>query len=288
MQKSVSGVKTSSEDSKFSVQNALQQIESGLDSISTNEEWLRFLTFQSHFFNYSLNNTFLIYFQRPDARYVCGYNKWRQMNRYVKKGEKAIKILAPCRYKVEQADSDTAADNIYAIRGFTIVSVFDISQTDGDDSIIPVVVKGLSDDGMAAADLYNILLDHIVDIPVHETDSLSSKGAYSPTTQEIFIKSALSNTQKVKTLLHEFTHHLHHSSYNDEESRALGEVIAESTAYVVCSFLGYDTTDYSLTYVKTWAKDSNQLKAVGTKIQIIASDIISRIEQHFMNISEAS
>jgi antirestriction protein ArdC len=277
-----------SEDGKFSVQNALQQIEQGLDSISTNEEWLRFLSFQSYFYNYSLNNTLLIYFQKPDARYVCGYNAWRQMNRYVRRGEKGIKILAPCRYKVEREEPDVTVDDIYVIRGFTIVNVFDISQTDGDNSMIPVVVRGLSDESGAAADLYNALFNDIINIPVHESVTLSSKGCYSPHAQEIFIRSDLSDIQRVKTLIHEFAHHLHHTKYDEQESRSLGEVIAESTAFVVCSFLGLDTSEYSIPYIKTWGKDTKQLKTVGVKIQMIASDIIGRIEQNTAPVIEAS
>jgi antirestriction protein ArdC len=247
---------------------AFKNIEEGIKNISSNEEWKKFLAFQSRFYNYSFQNAMLIYHQRPSSTFVAGYNAWKQLGRYVKKGEKAIRILAPCKYKKED-------DEGYTINGFRVVSVFDLEQTDGDDSLLPVLVKGLQ--GSDVDDLYQRLIDAI-EIPVTEKAELPANGQYFPATKEIFIKEDLSSLQRVKTLVHEYAHHLHHTKYLDKESRGEKEIVAESAAFITCSHWELDTSDYSLPYLKTWLDDPKQFKQLGTKINIVASEIIGLLE----------
>ncbi len=251
------------------LKTALKTIEDGIKNINSNEEWQKFLTFQSRFYNYSFQNAMLIYHQRPSSTFVAGYNAWKQLHRYVKRGEKAIRILAPCKYKKED-------DEGYTINGFRIVSVFDLEQTDGDDSLLPVVIKGLQ--GSDADDLYQKIINAI-EIPVTEKTELPANGQYFPQTKEIFIKEGISPLQKVKTLVHEYAHHLHHTKHLDKENkRSEREIVAETAAYIVCSHWGLDTGDYSLPYIKTWLDDPKQFKVLGSKINTIAADIINLLE----------
>lgn len=250
------------------LKTALKTIEDGIKNISSNEEWQKFLAFQSRFYNYSFQNAMLIYHQRPSSTFVAGYNAWKQLRRYVKKGEKAIRILAPCKYKKED-------DEGYTINGFRIVSVFDLEQTEGDDNLVPVVIKGLQ--GSDAEGLCNNLIVSI-EIPVIEKAELPANGQYFPATKEIFIKKGISQLQRVKTLIHELAHHLHHTKYLDKESKGDREIVAESAAFIVCTNWNLDTSDYSLPYIKTWLDDPKQFKQLGTKINIIASEIIGLLE----------
>jgi antirestriction protein ArdC len=109
---------------------------------------------------------------------------------------------------------------------------------------------------------------------VKERPDIRAKGTYDIIKKVITIKSGLSYQQKIKTLVHEYVHHIHHSKYHNEESRDLSEIIAESTAYIVCSNIGVQCDDYSIPYLKTWCNDIRQLKMVGITIQKIAREII--------------
>lgn len=264
----------------FSVQDAMDQIEKAIENISSNESWLNYLAFQARFPYYSFNNTMLIYYQLPTARYVCGFNRWKEMNRYVRKGEKGIRILAPCRYKLETDESPLSDDDPrYIVKGFKLVSVFDISQTDGSDEFIPILVKGLSGDSEELTAIYNQLISTVIDIPVVEASEMAAKGSYNPTDQIIRINTSNSVLQKIKTLIHEYAHHLHHTKYHNGEGYDVGEIIAESTAYIVASHLSLDTSEYSVPYIQNWCQDVKQLKNVGNIIQKIASEMITKLER---------
>jgi antirestriction protein ArdC len=273
-------------ESKFNVQKALEHIEDGLKNIQNNQEWIKFLAFQSRFHDYSFNNTLLIYLQDPNASFVCGYSTWRNMDRYVIKGQKAIKILAPCRYKVEQEDDETS--DMYVVKGFRVVSVFDLRQTDGDTSSIPIVIHGMKDDSNDLTALYDSLINSMLEIEVKEVSNIRPKGYYDPVNQLIAINSSLATKQKIKTLIHEYTHHLHLTRYFNDESRDLAEVIAESSAYIVSSYLGIDTSDYSIPYINSWTKDTNGLKLIGNKIQQISHEIINSIIKPLENANACS
>ena len=153
------------------IKSALTSIEEGLATINSDEDWIRYLKFNSMFYNYSYNNIILIMMQRPDATYVAGYTAWRKLNRYVKKGEKGIGILCPCIRKVE-AFKEPDDTNVYndkeaekevkkVVSGFKIGYVFDLSQTDGDDSMLPVLVTGLAGNSEQEQAIYEALLKYV-------------------------------------------------------------------------------------------------------------------------------
>lgn len=168
----------------FSVADAVKRIEQGLDNINTSAEWLKFLSFQSMFYHYSFCNTVLIFLQNPCASHVAGFTRWKSLGRFVRRGEKSIKIFAPCTYKSEPEGDSTEKPAI--LKGFRLASVFDIGQTDGDDSTIPVVVRGLSGDGDDLAHLYEEIRGSL-EIPVVEAIDMAAKGAMI-----LFIKSSIS------------------------------------------------------------------------------------------------
>lgn len=257
------------------VHEAYLKLQAALAYIDTNEAWLNYLAFQAKFHSYSFGNTLLIYSQNPVASYVAGFRKWQTMDRYVRKGEHGIKILAPLKYKVA---ADGEEDDIFKLRGFRLVTVFDISQTDGSDECLPVLVSGLKGSFKGDDAIYEAIKS-MIDIPVAEVDQFASKGCYFPADPRIEIRSDMSTPQKIKTLCHEFSHHLHHTRCYEDEGYSTGEVIAESAAYIVCSYLGIDTSEYSVGYVNSWSKDTTALQSVANKIQKISAEIIDLIDK---------
>lgn len=263
------------------VKEAYDQLQEALNTISTNKGWLDYLSFQSRFYKFSLNNTLLIYSQNPRASYVAGYRQWQGLNRYVMKGEIGIRILAPLKYKVKE---DECGDNEFRLAGFKLVSVFDISQTDGSDEFLPTLVGGLKGSFEGEEAIYSRLLD-IVEIPVTEVTQLAAKGYYYPSNPRIEIRASMPMVQKIKTLSHELSHHLHHTKYFSGETYDICEVTAESSAFIVCSYLGIDSTDYSAGYVNTWIKDVAAIKATASKVQMISSEIIALLDGSATNNS---
>ena len=227
------------------IKSALTSIEEGLATINSDEDWIRYLKFNSMFYNYSYNNIILIMMQRPDATYVAGYTAWRKLNRYVKKGEKGIGILCPCIRKVE-AFKEPDDTNVYndkeaekevkkVVSGFKIGYVFDLSQTDGDDSMLPVLVTGLAGNSEQEQAIYEALLKYVSSqYTVQEVTGTSAKGSYNIETQVITVRSDLEYRQKLKSLLHELSHAIDFSMHPDDTiPRNKRELIAESCAFVL-------------------------------------------------------
>ncbi len=263
------------EKDRFSISDALKCIYEGLVNIKSDLEWQNFLVFQAKFHSYSFGNTMLIYFQKPNASYVLGFSKWKTLGRYVRKGEQSIKILAPVTYKDKESEEEK---DRYILAGFKPVSVFDISQTEGDTSSLPILVKGLPENNQ-----YSIIYESIkaaIGIPVVEKSDMRSKGHYNLNLKQITINNSYSDTQMLKTLLHEYAHHLHFTQYFQDEASNVCEIIAESAAYVVSKYLNIDTSDYSFGYIMGWSDNLNEFNLVCNKIQKISDEIIKKIEPH--------
>ena len=271
------------------IKEALDRIETGLATINTDEDWLKFLQFQSLFYHYSFGNTMLIYMQNSQASYVMGYKAWNKLGRYVKKGEKGIAILAPCFKKVTtfKEPEDKAVYNDEAgekeekriIGGFRIAYVFDLSQTEGSDEQLPVLVKGLAGNGEQEKEIYEKIRAYIsTKQPIEEVTGTASKGSYSIETGIIRVRSDMDYVQKIKTIIHEYAHCIDFSLHPDKEiSRNKRELVAESVAFVVSLRLGIDTSSYSIGYLKTWLKDRGELKEIANSVQEIASAIINEL-----------
>jgi len=253
----------------------LEQLSEGIAKLTTSEAWQRYLRFQARFHRYSFGNTLLIAGQRPYATQVAGFHAWRKLNRFVRKGEKAIFILAPMVGKKTDEDGEEK----HFLFGFRWVPVFDVSQTDGDP--LPTVCSALE-----GAD-ENGCFDRLTEVArglgfsVEITSLSGPHGVCSHNEHTIKIEEADSPLQQVKTLAHEIAHAILHEKAEGE--RGLIELEAESTAYVVCQSLGLDSADYSFGYVAAWASGGSSalagIKASGERIQKAAAQILQSFER---------
>ena len=273
------------------IKAALNRIEDCLATINTDEDWLKFLCFQAQFYNYSFGNAMLIFSQNPNATYVKGYKAWNQLGRYVKKGSKGLAILAPCIRKVEvfkepenknlYHDEEAEKEIKKVVSGFRIAYVYDIADTDGDDSMLPVLVTGLAGNGEQEKEIYERLLNVISkEHCVQKVSGTASKGSFNLETKVISIREDLEYLQKIKTLLHEYAHLLDFQMHpEDDISRNRRELIAESVAFIVSLRLGLDTSRYSMSYIKSWLKDKEELKIIADSVQKIAYTIITELAE---------
>lgn len=273
------------------IKAALNRIEDCLATINTDEDWLKFLSFQAQFYNYSFGNAMLIFSQNPNATYVKGYKAWNQLGRYVKKGSKGLAILAPCIRKVEvfkepenknlYHDEEAEKEIRKVVSGFRIAYVYDIADTDGDDSMLPVLVTGLAGNSEQEKEIYERLLGVISKGHcVQEVSGTASKGSFNLETEVISIRGDLEYLQKIKTLLHEYAHLLDFQMHpEDDISRNRRELIAESVAFIVSLRLGLDTSRYSMSYIKSWLKDKEELKIIADSVQKIAYTIITELAE---------
>jgi len=253
----------------------LEKLAEGISNLTSSEEWQRHLDVQSRFHRYSFGNVLLIAAQRHEATRVAGFNAWRKMNRSVRKGEKAIWILAPMVYK--NADAEDGQDDL-VIRGFKFVPVFDVAQTDGEE-FSTVCSRLDGDDPIGAYDiLFEVARSIGFAVVPHEFDG-TTNGDCSHSEHRIRIEVRNTPTQQVKTLAHEIAHALLHENF---EYRSLAELEAESVAFVVCQSIGIDSSDYSFGYVATWAGGGEQaiagIKASGERIQKTAATILRAFE----------
>ena len=284
------------------IKAALDRIDDCLATINTNEDWLRYLSFQSLFYNYSFGNTMLIFAQNPQATYVKGYKAWNQLGRYVKRGSKGLAILAPCFKKVEAfkepenkaeyQDTEGEKETKRVISGFRVTYVYDIADTHGSDEYLPVLVKGLAGNSDAEKEIYDRLLVFIsTEHTVKEVTKTASKGSYNIQTGVICVRSDLEYLQKIKTLLHEYAHAIDFKLHPEPDvSRNRRELIAESVAFVVSMRLGLDTSSYSMSYIKSWLKDADELKIIADTVQKVSAHIINNLAESsdsaFSNLKE--
>ena len=280
---------------------ALERIDDSLAAINTNEDWLKYLSFQSLFYNYSFGNAMLIYSQNPEAIYVKGYRAWNKLGRYVKKGSKGLAILAPCFKKVEDfKEPENKAEyhdaegekEVRTISGFRVVYVYDIADTDGSDEYLLVLVKGLSGNSEEEKEIYEKLFCFIsTKHKVTEVTATASKGSYNLETGDICVRADLEYLQKIKTILHEYAHAIDFTMHPEPDvSRNRRELIAESVAFVVSLRLGLDTSSYSMGYIKSWLKDTDELKIIADTVQKVSAHIINNLAEYsdyaFSNLKE--
>jgi antirestriction protein ArdC len=261
----------------------LAELSAGVRDLTTSEKWTAYLDTQSKFHAYSFNNALLIALQNPTATRVAGYNKWKELDHQVKKGEHGIVILAPIVRTKKDEDGDKEKDKKY-IAGFTTVSVFDVSQTDGPP--LPEAVTKL--EGVDAEGQFKSLSDvaETFGFSVEKVDDATLGGANGdcdPRTKRIRVKASNGGKQQVKTLAHELGHALLHEEDSDLP-RGHKEVEAESVAYVVSQSLGIDSSDYSFGYLAHWLKGDpdeaeKTIKSSGMRIQKAAHQIIEAFDK---------
>ncbi|WP_013334987.1 ArdC-like ssDNA-binding domain-containing protein [Gloeothece verrucosa] len=261
--------------------DALEKLEAGISELLTSNNWQQYLKKQSQFHRYSFNNTMLILLQCPHASRVAGYQQWQNLGRQVKKGEKGIKILAPLKRKVERETDNGNPEFKWILNGFKIVSVFDISQTEGDD--LPQIVSSLTGDDQG-------LLNRLVafsennKVPVYFKGALGANGycRYDRITgepKEIVVDPLLPPLGKAKTLAHEIAHSILHKrgDYVEHTPTSTAELEAESVAFVILQHFGLDSSNYSFGYICSWQQEKDaieQLKRSGASIQKAAQQVI--------------
>lgn len=262
-------------------QEALLQLQAGVEKLVTGDDWKRALEVQARFHKYSFANTMLIWMQCPQATYVGGMKTvWNKMGRFVKKGERAINILAPILIK--DKDEETGRESKVCI-GFKTVGVFDLSQTDGEPFVAPDILSPEELDGDAPAHLIDAMSglanDRNFRITEGQMFSESMKGYTQPDSKEIVLKGGVSSLQKLKTLIHEIAHvilHIEDEDFDYRTCRGQAEIEAESVAFVVCSVLGLPTDDYSFAYVGGWSNgDMDEVRKAGERVAKTAKTILA-------------
>lgn len=289
------------------IREITDKLEQGIQEMFESERYMEYLRTMSKFHNYSLNNTLLIAMQKPDATLVAGYTTWKnQFGRQVQRNEKAIRILAPAPYKVkvemEKIDPKTQKPVLdpdgnpvkepqeITKPAFKVVSVFDVSQTDGRD--IPTLgVEELRGE-VEKYDIFFEALKRSCPVPMEfEEIQTGAKGYYHQVDHRIAIQQDMSQVQTVKTAIHEMAHQKLHAIENQQDenqklTRNGKEVEAESVAYTICQHFGIDTSDYSFSYIAGWSagKETPELKASLNTIRRAASEMITEIEGHVQEI----
>jgi antirestriction protein ArdC len=276
------------------VKEAQELLASAVASLVTDEDWkhyLEFQAFQGKFHKYSANNYMLILMQCPHASLVAGYNKWQELGRQVRKGEKGIRILAPMVFKRTETDSngdETESKRIW----FKVVSVFDISQTDGEPVPFPSAMPGAPVllDGEAPEGLYDGLAALVAaqGYTLERGDCQGANGYTDFMGKRVRVRDDVSAAQACKTLAHELAHILlDHKTREITRDRC--EVEAESVAYIVGRLHGLDSTGYSLPYVAHWADGSaEKVKETADKVTKIAEQILAVLESKEDALADAA
>jgi antirestriction protein ArdC len=232
----------------------LEQLRQATSALLTSEGWQRWLRTRSRFHRYSLRNTLLIAFQCPDATHVAGFRRWLELGRCVRKGEKAIRIFAPVRYRRRGSEGAGDDQDESQLVGFKLAAVFDVSQTEPLPGVEPVPLDppGQPVDGDSHANLLVPLERHAASLgfTVGYRPLQGRAGYCSVRDMRITIDSQLPGNGKVATLVHELAH-AHGVDYA-RFSRAEAELIVESVAYIVCASVGLDTSSDSVPYLAGW------------------------------------
>lgn len=257
------------------VEALMTQLGQGVEEMYNSEKWREALDFLSRFHTYSWFNALLIGMQRSGATHVAGFNTWKGTGRYVRRGEKAIKILAPRFGK--QTDPKTGAEEDVVV-GFIPVSVFDVSQTEGPPlPAIPSLVP-ITGNSRAARSLYE-RLKKIIPIPVEERELGQADGQFDPLLGCIAIRESLPWNARVVALVHEYAHYLMHDGpANRFKERRYEEAIAEGIAYIVVRHFGIDPGQQSFEYIAEWSRERGLVWTVGPQIQRTATFIIGQIQ----------
>lgn len=300
---------------KDRMREIVDSIENGIKELFESDKYRQYLATMSRFHRYSVNNTMLIYMQRPDATHVAGFNKWRdQFGRNVLKGEKGIRIIAPTPYKKKieeiKTDPETNAPVLDAdgkaiieekeirIPMFKVVSVFDVSQTAGKP--LPQLAADLSGN-VQQYEVFIEALRRASPVPMEiKSVARDTDGFFSAKAQSITIRAGMSEVQTVCAAVHEIAHaklhdYEHMTELADdgetilvpgEKSRNTEEVEAESISYAVCQYYGIETGENSFGYIATWSKgkELKELRASLETINKTASELITDIDRHFAEI----
>lgn len=265
------------------VQDALKVLDAGVASLIASEGWTNYLKAQARLTRYSFNNTFWLLLQGIErdcqVSQCAGFQAWKKLGRQVRAGEKSFKVLAPCSYKRSIEKSDGTTEEKTGVYGFRIVSVFDVSQTDG-DPLPTVATEILGSDETARAIFAQLSRwSEARGVPVSRENTGSAGGFFSRSDTRIAVSDTAGDIQALKTLVHEVAHSILHAT-DEGDTRETKEVEAESTAFVVLQALGLDTSGYSFGYVAVWSKGSKEaVRAVANRVQKTARTILDALSE---------
>ena len=306
--KSTFDPKAAAEARKKEMDQITEKLETGVKDVFQGDNYKNYLDFCAKLPRYSVNNQILIMMQKPDATMCQSFTGWKEMGRFVRKGEKGIRVLAPAPYKIEREqdkmdasgkpmldkDGEPIKETVEVkVNAFKPVSTFDISQTEGE----PVPRLGV-DELIGGVDGYDTLIEAVISavgVPVAfgQIES-SAKGYFSIDENRIAVQEGMSQAQTLKTILHEGGHAALHSreamdQSGDKKSRNQKECEAESIAYVVCQHYGVDTSEYTFGYVAGWSENQEvpELKASLDTIRRAASDLITKIDEKVAELTQS-
>ena len=294
------------------IKEATEQLEAGIKEFFSSDKFQEYLNVMSRFHSYSYSNSVMIAMQKPDATLLAGFSGWQKnFDRHVKAGERGIRIFAPAPVKTkverEKKDPDTKLPVLdengdpvmetveFKTPRFKIVTVFDVSQTDG-KPLPSLGVDELTGNVEQFSQFFEALKrTSTVPIGFEELHD-GSNGYYSPAEKRIAIREGMSEVQTVKTAIHELAHSRLHdfdrtkppAEAEKRKDRNTREVEAESVAYVVCQHFGIDTSDYSFGYVATWSasRELPELKASLQTIRDAASSLIDEIQENLASLQK--
>lgn len=272
----------------------IKEAYNGIKLIRNSEDYKRWLNFYDGFHQYSFNNTMLIYMQNPSASLCAGFNTWKNKKRYVKAGEKGLKILAPITEtvlrEVPVLDDDgkpildeNGKDQTKKVKEkvftnkFYVTSTFDISQTVGEP--IPELSYSGTSEKVENYGALKKVLEEIAPFPVEYTDELQEgcDGRCSYTAEQIYIRNDMEEAKTVEVLIHEIGHAYMHDKTRFEEAkehlkvisdRDSREIQAESLSYIVTHKLGLDTSGFSFPYIAAWSSNHTEQEVMNAMIYI--------------------
>ena len=285
----------------------MKSLESGVSDFFTSEKYGEYLKTMTKFHRYSFNNTLLIAMQRPEATLVTGYRNWQSMGRQVKKGEKGITILAPAPKKQKKAQAlydqnqmpvlDEQGNQKYeevevVIPRFKATTVFDIDQTEGEP--IQTIAPEELTEAVRDFDLFMQAITDISPVPIRFDEiEGSAKGYYDNANKEIVIREGMSESQTIKTAIHECGHAMLHDrdlmlASGIKKDRETKEVEAESVAYSVCSAFQIETSDYSFPYIAGWSsgRDMKELRSSMDTIRQTAGKMVDDLTEKLQQLLE--
>lgn len=258
----------------------LDTLHNQIEQMASSEDWRRYLGTAARFHNYSANNIWLIMAQRPEATRVAGFRTWLSLGRHVRKGEKGIAILAPLKFTKTVTDDDGEESTYSGLRGFRVVYVFDISQTEGES------LPSVSAPTQLVGDGCDQLVERLTQLITDQGFTLATpdpwphgraNGVTEYLLRRVSMRTDYSRAQYTKTLAHETAHVLMHGPLSNV-SRPQVEVEAESVAFVVCQTVGLDSVEYSLPYVAAWSGgDMKLVKQTAERVIQTAGRILAAV-----------
>jgi antirestriction protein ArdC len=287
--------RTTPEERAAKVEALAGELTAAVDALTTDDAWLSMLRTAAQFHHYSINNVLLLWAQaearQMELSAVAGYQRWVSLGRSVRKGERGLKIFAPCRYRLSAKEAAELGPSAYdnqgqprvVVRGFKIEYVFDIAQTEGEPLTEPPGPQALTGTGPAGLwdAVSRIVTTKGYRIERRHPSTLGAFGSVHFEDREVRIRPDVDEAQACKTLVHELGHIEadHYYTRRDEISRAQRETEAESIAYVVANAYGLNTEGYSVPYIASWSSgDPEVIRAAATAVHKAAASILAALE----------